>query len=125
MGGICGIGSIKGQLSPVGSLSGTLSVPVGGITDCDIYDGAYTVIPEDIAQILPTANKLLKYDIVIEAAPNSIPDGSEMATDEDIDILIEDVFGTEAIPDKPSYGEDDIATQEELEDVITSVFGTL
>lgn len=53
MGGVCGIGSIKGRLSPIESLSGTLSIPVGGILDCDIYDGEYTVTPSDTVQILP------------------------------------------------------------------------
>ena len=38
MGGVCGIGSIKGRLSPIGSLQGALSIPVGGGLDCDIYD---------------------------------------------------------------------------------------
>lgn len=47
MGGVCGIGSIKGRLSPIESLSGTLSIPVGGILDCDIYDGEYTVTPSE------------------------------------------------------------------------------
>lgn len=50
MGGVCGIGSIKGRLSPIESLSGTLSIPVGGILDCDIYDGEYTVTPSDTVQ---------------------------------------------------------------------------
>lgn len=30
MGGVCGIGSIKGRLSPIESLQGALSMPVGG-----------------------------------------------------------------------------------------------
>lgn len=51
MGGVCGIGSIKGRLSSIESLSGTLSIPVGGILDCDIYDGEYTVTPSDTVQI--------------------------------------------------------------------------
>ena len=97
MGGVCGIGSIKGRLSPIESLSGTLSIPVGGILDCDIYDGEYTVTPSDTVQILPTANKLLKQDIVIEAS-SGIPEGSEMATDEDIDNLIDDIFGPDIEP---------------------------
>ena len=41
MGGVCGIGSIKGRLSPIGSLQGALSIPVGGGLDCDIYEGKY------------------------------------------------------------------------------------
>lgn len=41
MGGVCGIGSIKGRLSPIGSLQGALSIPVGGGLDCDIYEGEY------------------------------------------------------------------------------------
>lgn len=124
MGGVCGIGSIKGRLSSIESLSGTLSIPVGGILDCDIYDGEYTVTPSDTVQILPTANKLLKQDIVIEAS-SGIPEGSEMATDEDIDNLIDDIFGPdiEPSPDEPVYDSDDIATDEELDDVLTDVFG--
>lgn len=67
MGGVCGIGSIKGRLSPIGSLQGALSIPVGGGLDCDIYEGEYNIVPSDTVQVLPTANKLLKHDIVIEA----------------------------------------------------------
>lgn len=124
MGGVCGIGSIKGRLSPIESLSGTLSIPVGGTLDCDIYDGEYTVTPSDTVQILPTANKLLKQDIVIEAS-SGIPEGSEMATDDDIDSLIDDIFGTgvNPDPDEPTYSPDDIATEKELNDAITDVFG--
>lgn len=125
MGGVCGIGSIKGHLSPIGSLSGILSVPIGGILDGDIYEGEYTVTPSDTVQVLPTANKLLKQDIVIEASSSGIPEGSEMATDEDIGNLIDDVFGSdiEPNPDEPIYDSDDIATEEELDEVITDVFG--
>lgn len=98
--------------------------PIGGILDCDIYDGEYTVTPSDTVQILPTANKLLKQDIVIEAS-SGIPEGSEMATDEDIDNLIDDIFGPdiEPSPDEPVYDSDDIATDEELDDVLIDVFG--
>lgn len=122
MGGVCAIGSVKGRLSPVAALSGTLSVPIGGALDCDIYEGEYTVTPGSEPIILATANKLLKNDIVIEASPNGIPEGSEMATDDDIDSLISDVFGEENVP-KPSYDLDDIATEEELNTVISGVFG--
>lgn len=45
MGGVCGIGSIKGRLSPIGSLQGALSIPVGGGLDCDIYEGV-TALPK-------------------------------------------------------------------------------
>lgn len=61
MGGVCGIGSIKGRLSPIESLSGTLSIPVGGILDCDIYDPVY--------------------------------DSDDIATDEELDDVLTDVFG--------------------------------
>ena len=50
-------------------------------------DTFITVTPSDTVQILPTANKLLKQDIVIKAS-SGIPEGSEMATDEDIDNLL-------------------------------------
>lgn len=46
MGGVCGIGSIKGRLSPIGSLQGALSIPVGGSMDCDIYEGEYNIAPQ-------------------------------------------------------------------------------
>lgn len=88
MGGVCGIGSIKGRLSPIGSLQGALSIPVGGGLDCDIYEGEYNIIPSDTVQVLPTANKLLKHDIVIEA--NS-PD--DIATEKELNDAITDVFG--------------------------------
>lgn len=94
MGGVCGIGSIKGRLSPIGSLQGALSISVGGGLDCDIYEGEYNITPSDTVQVLPTTNKLLKHDIVIEASSGGLPEGSEMATDDDIDGLIDDVFGT-------------------------------
>lgn len=99
MGGVCGIGSIKGRLSPIGSLQGALSIPVGGGLDCDIYEGEYNIVPSDTVQVLPTANKLLKHDIVIEANSGGLPEGSEMATDDDIDSLIDDIFGTGVNPD--------------------------
>lgn len=75
---------------------------------------AYTV------QVLPTTNKLLKHDIVIEASSGGLPEGSEMATDDDIDGLIDDVFGTgvNPDPDEPTYSPDDIATEKELNDAI-------
>ena len=125
MGGVCGIGSIKGRLSPIGSLQGALSILVGGGSDCDIYEGEYNITPSDTVQVLPTANKLLKHDIVIEANSGGLPEGSEMATDDDIDDLIDDVFGTgvNPDPDEPTYSPDDIATEKELNDAITDVFG--
>lgn len=94
MGGVCGIGSVKGQLSPICGLQGTLSVTVGETVECDIYEGEYTITPNDDVQVLHTANKLLKHDIVVEATLGSIPEGCEMATDEDINSLIDDVFGS-------------------------------
>lgn len=96
----------------------------GGL-DCDIYEGEYNITPSDTVQVLPTANKLLKHDIVIEASSGGLPEGSEMATDDDIDGLIDDIFGTgvNPDPDEPTYSPDDIATEKELNDAITDVFG--
>lgn len=95
MGGVCGIGSIKGRLSPIGSLQGALSIPVGGGLDCDIYEGEYNITPSDTVQVLPTANKLLKHDIVIEASSGGLPEGSEMAiaTEKELNDAITDVLG--------------------------------
>lgn len=117
MGGVCGIGSIKGRLSPIGSLQGALSIPVGGGLDCDIYEGEYNIVPSDTVQVLPTANKLLKHDIVIEANSGGLPEGSEMATDDDIDSLIDDIFGTGVNPDP-----DDMKT---ITSVLTDSEGTV
>lgn len=127
MGGVCGIGSIKGRLSPIGSLQGALSIPVGGGLDCDIYEGEYNITPSDTVQVLPTTNKLLKHDIVIEASSGGLPEGSEMATDDDIDGLIDDVFGTgvNPDPDEPTYSPDDIATEKELNDAIDDLAAAL
>lgn len=47
----------------------------------------------------------------------------EIATDEDIDILIKDVFGIETKPDEPLYDENDIATNNKFEDTIINVSG--
>ena len=93
MGGVCGIGSIKGRLSPIGSLQGALSIPVGGGLDCDIYEGEYNITPSDTVQVLPTTNKLLKHDIVIEASSGGLPEGSEMATDDGLTISTDVVYG--------------------------------
>lgn len=72
MGGVCGIGSIKGRLSPIGSLQGALSIPVGGSMDCDIYEGEYNITPNDTVQVLPTANKLLKHDASLLVVPSAL-----------------------------------------------------
>ena len=107
------------------TVQGALSIPVGGGLDCDIYEGEYNIVPSDTVQVLPTANKLLKHDIVIEANSGGLPEGSEMATDDDIDGLIDDIFGTgvNPDPDEPTYSPDDIATEKELNDAIADVFG--
>lgn len=46
-------------------------------------------------------------------------------TCDDIDGLIDDIFGTgvNPDPDEPTYSPDDIATEKELNDAITDVFG--
>lgn len=101
MGGVCGIGSIKGRLSPIGSLQGALSIPVGGGLDCDIYEGEYNIIPSDTVQVLPTANKLLKHDIVVNAAAEgnhshankAFLDTLSGATDEEVTAMCTEVFG--------------------------------
>lgn len=54
-----------------------------------------------------------------------MPPGSSMATDDDIGNLIDEVFGDGADipnPDDPIYNEEDIGTNEELEDVLQDVF---
>lgn len=93
MGGICGIEYIKGYISSIGSLQGALSMPSSGSIDYTVYDGEYTITPIDRIQVLSTANKLLMHDIIVEANSGGLlPDGSELATDDDIDGLINGVF---------------------------------
>lgn len=124
MSGIKSFGSITGSISVASTLTGALSIPSCGVIDYDIYEGDYTVIPNDKVQILATANKLLKQDVVVEASEYSIPEGGGLATDGDVDNVIDEVFGTEHEPDdEPTIDSDNIATKEELEDVIEDVFG--
>ena len=126
MGGYCAIGSIKGQLLPVPTLKGKLSIPLYTLCEHEEFDGEYEVTPGEEQIVLQTAGKLLTQDIVVEPSQGGLPPDSSMATDEDIDNLIDEVFGNESdIPDtdEPVYDEDDIATEEELEDVLKDVFG--
>lgn len=126
MGSYCAIGSVKGQLLPVPTLKGKLSIPPYTLCTHEEYDGEYTVTPGSEQIVLATANKLLTHDIVVEPSQGIIPSDSMMATDEDIDNLIDEVFGGESdMPntDDPVYDEEDIATEEELDDVLKDVFG--
>ena len=113
------IGSLTGSISAKATLTGTLTIPYGITGDYEFYDGTYKVTPTDKTQVLPTAKKILKEDIVVEASSYVIPEGTEMADSEDVEDVIEEVFGD----DQPSYNVDDIATVEELNAVLTDVFG--
>ena len=127
MGSYCAIGSVKGQLLPVPTLKGKLSIPPYTHCSHDEYEGEYTIVPGEEQIVLATANKLLTHDIVVEPSQSVMPPGTSMATDDDIDDLIDDVFGGEAdmpgTDDDIVYDEDDIATEEELDDVLKDVFG--
>lgn len=127
MGSYCAIGSVKGQLLPVPTLKGKLSIPPYTHCSHDEYEGEYTITPGEEQIVLATANKLLTHDIVVEPSQGVIPPGTSMATDDDIDDLINDVFGGGAdmpgTDDDIVYDEDDIATEEELDDVLKDVFG--
>lgn len=127
MGSYCAIGSVKGQLLPVPTLKGKLSIPPYTLCSHDEYEGEYTIVPGEEQIVLATANKLLTHDIVVEPSQGVMPPGTSMATDDDIDGLINDVFGGGT--DMPGtdndnvYNEDDIATEEELNDALKDVFG--
>lgn len=127
MGSYCAIGSVKGQLLPVPTLKGKLSIPPYTLCSHDEYEGEYTIVPGEEQIVLATANKLLTHDIVVEPSQGVMPPGTSMATDDDIDSLINDVFGGDT--DMPGtdndnvYNEDDIATEEELNDALKDVFG--
>ena len=127
MGSYCAIGSVKGQLLPVPTLKGKLSIPLYTHCSHDEYEGEYSIVPGEEQIVLATANKLLTHDIVVEPSQGVMPPGASMATDDDIDSLINDVFGGDT--DMPGtdndnvYNEDDIATEEELNDALKDVFG--
>lgn len=92
MGSYCAIGSVKGQILPMPTLKGKLSIPPYTHCSHEEYVGEYTIIPGEEQIVLSTANKLLTHDIVIEPSQGSVMHpGSSMATDEDIDNLINDV----------------------------------
>lgn len=127
MGSYCAIGSVKGQLLPVPTLKGKLSIPPYTLCSHDEYEGEYTIVPGEGQIVLATANKLLAHDIVVEPSQGVMPPGTSMATDDDIDSLINNVFGGDT--DMPGtdndnvYNEDDIATEEELNDALKDIFG--
>lgn len=114
-------GSIRGSISAKGSLQGTLTIPCGRAENYEFYEGEYKVTPTDEVQVLPTAKKVLKEDIIVESSLYNLPEDSEIADNEDVDDVIEDVFGDDY--DGPTYSYDDIATEEDLNSVLADVFG--
>lgn len=62
-GHISGLCTLSGKLTCFGSLSGKLSA----VIDFNAYSGEYEVVPNAFnTQVLPTANKVLKKDIVVQ-----------------------------------------------------------
>lgn len=58
--------TLSGKLTCSGSLSGRLSATI----DFNAYSGEYEVIPNAFeTQILPTANKVLKNDVIVQKVP--------------------------------------------------------
>lgn len=58
--------TLSGKLTCFGSLSGKLSA----VIDFNAYSGEYEVVPNAFnTQVLPTANKVLKKDIVVQKVP--------------------------------------------------------
>lgn len=65
-GHISGLCTLSGKLTCFGSLSGKLSA----VIDFNAYSGEYEVVPNAFnTQVLPTANKMLKKDIVVQKVP--------------------------------------------------------
>lgn len=136
MGGVCGIGSIKGRLSPIGSLQGALSIPVGGGLDCDIYEGEYNITPSNTVQVLPTANKLLEHDITPAAEDKSIAltvptgklAGKDIVAETDLDAALKEKVnaaaeGNHSHANKAFLDTLSGATDEEVTAMCTEVFG--
>lgn len=59
------IGTLIGHLSSPASISGEMVIPT--YIDVDIYDGDYRVSPDFVGKTLPTANKTLTQDVVVES----------------------------------------------------------
>lgn len=65
---ISGECELKGSLSCDGGLTGIISVPSS--VKHEIYEGPCEITPDAFApQILPTENKLLTQDVVVEKVP--------------------------------------------------------
>lgn len=60
---------MTGTLSPVGVLSGSLTI--GGRASYERYDGEYEVIPSTEEQVLETEMKLAKKNIIIKPIPQN------------------------------------------------------
>ena len=89
-------GSVNGAISGESTLQGTLSVPMGRTEEYDTYEGNYTVTPSDNIQVLATANKVLKHDIVIQASDGyGLPEGTVLSSDNDVEDVIDDIFPTD------------------------------
>ena len=54
-----GSGSVRGQIGASGSISGTVSKPVGYVD----YTGKHEVTPKFEKQTLPTASKVMRSDV--------------------------------------------------------------
>lgn len=64
-GTLSAIGSLNGALSSAACITGEMVIPT--YVDVDIYDGDYRVSPNFIGKTLPTANKTLTQDVVVES----------------------------------------------------------
>ncbi len=61
--------AVIGELSPTGSLEGELTIPK--IIEPETYRGTHEVTPSGEAQILMTAEKVVKENIVINPIPSN------------------------------------------------------
>lgn len=97
------------------------------LTRGDTFEALVSATKRDGAQYIPVAGDTIRFAMKenYDDPRPLLPEGSEMATDDDIDSLIDDIFGTgvNPDPDEPTYSPDDIATEKELNDAITDVFG--
>lgn len=61
--------TITGELSPIGSLEGELTIP--RIIESETYEGEHEVTPSDETQILQTADKTVRQNIIINPIPSN------------------------------------------------------
>ena len=61
---------IRGDISPIETISGTITYGIGDSGDTEIYNGEYTVIPKAFEEtVLQTRNKKMLNNVTVREVP--------------------------------------------------------